>query len=110
MILVFGASGRLGNQVAQLLLARGTPVRAMSRDVSKLAALSRLGAEPFKADLRDPTSLARACENVEKVLAAAHAFTAEGDNNPNSVDDAGNRHLIDACRKAGVKHFVFTSA
>ena len=109
MILVAGASGRLGNRVARLLLARGTPVRAMSRDVSRLAELTRLGAEPVAADLRDPASLARACENVEKVVAAAHAFTGTGDNNPVSVDDAGNRHLIDACRNAGVEHFVFTS-
>jgi len=109
MILVAGASGRLGNRVARLLLARGTPVRAISRDVSRLAELTRLGAEPVAADLRDPASLARACENVEKVVAAAHAFTGTGDNNPVSVDDAGNRHLIDACRNAGVEHFVFTS-
>jgi uncharacterized protein YbjT (DUF2867 family) len=109
MILVVGASGRLGRQVAQLLLARGRPVRAMSRDVSKLAGLIRLGAEPVTGDLRNPASLVRACDNADKVLAAAHAFTAEGDNNPRNVDGAGNRHLIDACRTAHVKHVVFTS-
>jgi uncharacterized protein YbjT (DUF2867 family) len=109
MILVVGASGRLGTQVAQRLLAQGTPVRAMSRDIARLAGLTKLGAEPVTADLRNPASLARACENVDKVVAAAHAFTAEGDNHPGSVDDAGNRRLIDTCRTAGVEHFVFTS-
>lgn len=109
MILVVGASGRLGTSVTRRLLARGTPVRAMSRDVSRLAELTRLGAEPVLGDLRDPASLARACEKIDKVVAAAHAFMAEADNNPRSVDDEGNRRLIDASRAAGVTHFVFTS-
>jgi uncharacterized protein YbjT (DUF2867 family) len=109
MILVVGASGRLGSQVAQLLLKRGTTVRVMSRDVSKLEKLTVLGAEPVRADLRNPSSLIHACRNVDKVVAAAHAFIAEGDNTPSSVDDAGNRHLIDACRSANVQHIVFTS-
>lgn len=109
MVLIVGASGRLGNRIARRLLSQGTPVRAMSRDVSRLSELSRLGAELIKADLRDPASLERACATVENVVAAAHAFEAQGDNNPSRVDDAGNRHLIDASRKAGVRHFVFTS-
>ncbi len=109
MILIVGASGRLGTRVAQRLLAQGFPVRAMSRDVSRLAELSGRGAESVMGDLRDPASLVRACEKIEKVVAAAHAFTGAGDNHPGSVDDCGNRYLIDACRAAGVKHFVFTS-
>jgi uncharacterized protein YbjT (DUF2867 family) len=109
MILIVGASGRLGSEVAQRLLAQGTPVRAMSRDISNLEKLTRLGAEPVMADLRDSRSLAHACEKVDKVLAAAHAFTGRGDNTASNVDAAGNRRLIDACRAAHVQHFVFTS-
>jgi NADH dehydrogenase len=109
MILIVGASGRLGSHITRSLLARGSPVRTMSRDRSKLAELVKLGAEPVIADLRDPASIARACEKVEKVIAAAHAFEAARGNNPRTVDDAGNRHLIDASRAAGVNHFVFTS-
>jgi NADH dehydrogenase len=46
---------------------------------------------------------------VEQVLAAAHALDGKGDNNPQTVDDMGNRHLIDAAKAAGVKHFIFVS-
>jgi NADH dehydrogenase len=109
VILVVGASGRLGSHVAQLLLERSTPVRVMSRDVATLEKLTRLGAEPVKADLRDSRSLAHACEGVETVVAAAHAFNGTGDNTPSDVDDAGNRRLIDTCRAAHIRHFVFTS-
>ena len=109
MILIVGASGRLGSAVAQRLLAEGKQVRLMTRTPSNLVDLKRQGAEVVSGDLRNPESLKNACQGVEQVLAAAHALVGKGDNNPQTVDDAGNRQLIDAARAAGVKHFVFLS-
>ena len=109
MILIVGASGRLGGTVAKRLLAQGKAVRLMTRTPSNLVHLKQQGAEVVSGDLRNPASLLSACEGVEQVLAAAHALTGKGDNNPQTVDDAGNRQLIDAARAAGVKHFVFLS-
>ena len=109
MILIVGASGRLGSVVAQQLLAQGKPIRVMSRNPLNLAHLQQQGVEVVRGDLRDPASLLSACQGVDQVLAAAHALVGKGDNNPQSVDDSGNRHLIDAAKAAGVKHFVFIS-
>lgn len=109
MILVIGASGRLGSIVVQRLLAQGKPVRAMTRSPLKLAHLKQQGAEVVRGDLRNPASLMSACQGVEQVLAAAHALDGKGDNNPHTVDDAGNCQLIDAAKAAGVKHVVFLS-
>ena len=110
MILIVGASGKLGGEVARQLLALGMPVRALSREPSRLSALRDLGAEVVQGDLIDPSSLARACGGAHKVLAAAHAFTAAGTSSMARVDGEGNRALVDAARAAGVSHFVFTSA
>jgi uncharacterized protein YbjT (DUF2867 family) len=110
MILIVGASGKLGGQVARRLLALGIPVRALSRVPARLHELRALGAEVMAADLRDSATLGSACQGVEKVLAAAHAFTGGGTNSMSRVDEAGNRALIDAAKAAGVSHFVFTSA
>ncbi|TMD64435.1 MAG: SDR family oxidoreductase [Chloroflexi bacterium] len=109
MILIVGASGRLGSAVAQRLLAEGKSVRGMTRAPLNLAHLKQQRAEVVSGDLRDPASLLRACQGVEQVLAAAHALDGKGDNTPQTVDDAGNRQLIDAAKAAGVKHFVFMS-
>ncbi|HEU5440291.1 MAG TPA: SDR family oxidoreductase [Ktedonobacterales bacterium] len=109
MILIVGARGRLGSTVARRLLAEGKPVRAMSRTPRQLDELRALGAEVVAGDLRDSASLAAACQGVDAVLAAAHAFDGKGTNVPTTVDDAGNRALIDAARAAGVRHFVLTS-
>ena len=109
MILIVGASGRLGSVVAKQLLAQGKAVCAMTRTPLKLAHLKQQGAEIVSGDLRNPASLVSACQGVEQVVAAAHALVGKGDNNPQTVDDAGNRQLIDAARAAGVKHFIFVS-
>jgi uncharacterized protein YbjT (DUF2867 family) len=109
MILIVGASGRLGGTVAKRLLAQGKAVRLMTRNPSNLIHLKKQGAEVVGGDLRDPASLLSSCEGIEQVVAAAHALTGKDDNNPQTVDDKGNRQLIDAARAAGVKHFVFLS-
>lgn len=110
MILLVGATSRVGTRAIPMLLARGHAVRAMTRTPQKAEPLKKLGAEVVQGDLRNPASLARACQGVEKVLAAAHGFTAgEPDNNVHTVDDIGNRSLIDAAKAAGVQHFVFIS-
>jgi uncharacterized protein YbjT (DUF2867 family) len=110
LILVVGASGKLGGEVARRLLALGIPVRAISRNPTRLGPLRDLGAEVLQGDLTDSASLARACLGAEKVLAAAHAFTGAGGNAMLRVDGEGNRALIDAARASGASHFVFTSA
>src|SRR6266478_9382523 len=109
MILIVGASGRLGSVVAERLLAQGKAVRLMTRTPSNLVHLKQQGAEVVSGDLRNPAALLSACRGVEQVLAAARALDGKGDNNPHTVDDAGNRHLIDAARAAGVKYFIFVS-
>ena len=109
MILIVGASGQLGRVVAERLLTQGKAVRAMTRTPSSVEHLRQHGAEVVLGDLRDPASLARACQGAEQVLAAAHALVGQGDNNPQTVDAAGHRHLIDAARAAGVQHFIFLS-
>ena len=109
MILIVGASGRLGGAVVQQLLAQGKAIRVMSRNPTGLAQLKQQGVDIVGGDLRDRASLANACRGVEQVLAAAHALDGKGGNNPRTVDDMGNRHLIDAAKAVGVKHFIFVS-
>ena len=109
MILIVGASGRLGSVIVRHVLAQGKSLRVMTRNPLSLAHLKQQGVEIVSGDLRDRASLASACQGIEQVLAAAHALDGKGDNNPRTVDDMGNRHLIDAAKAAGVKHFIFVS-
>lgn len=110
MILIVGASGRLGGSVARLLLASGKTVRVMTRTSERVDDLTKLGADVVLADLREPTSLRQALRGVDTVFAAAHGYPGEDDNNPHTVDDLGMRCLIAVARATGVARFVFTSA
>jgi uncharacterized protein YbjT (DUF2867 family) len=109
MILITGTTGHMAGIVARRLLAEGKPVRALTRSPAKLADLAALGAEVVTGDLRDPASLARACDGVSGVVNAATAFAGKGADTAPAVDGEGNRALIAAARAADVGRFVQVS-
>ena len=109
MILIVGASGRLGSTIARHLLSQGKRVRALTRTPARLEQLEAMGAEVVRGDLRDPASLVSACQQAEQVITTAHAGEGTGSNTPGRVDGEGNRQLIEAAKAAGVRHFVFIS-
>ncbi len=106
MILVVGATGRLGGRIAQALLDEGRSVRVLVRG-DKTFADSR--AEVVRGDLKDPESLRKACAGVESVVTSANAIALGGADTIDSVDRDGNRNLIEAAKAEGVGHFVFVS-
>lgn len=110
MNLIISGTGRVGGAVARTLLADSAPVRVGARNPGRLAELRALGAEIAQVDLTDPATLEPALRGVTHVLATAHAMTGRGANGSRQVDLLGNRALIDAARRAGVRRFVFISA
>ncbi len=113
MILVAGATGLVGMEVCRQLLAQNQEVRALARyssDAEKLQALRDMGAETCYGNLRDYTSLRRACQGIETVISTASSTRSrqEGDT-IESVDRHGQLTLVDSARLEGVGHFVFLS-
>jgi uncharacterized protein YbjT (DUF2867 family) len=109
MILVVGATGTLGGRVARMLLAQGQPVRMLVRPQSDYEPLADAGAQVLLGDLKEPGSLDTACQGVETVITTANSAARGGEDNTQTVDLEGNRHLIDAAKAAGVKQFIFVS-
>jgi NADH dehydrogenase len=110
VLLVVGATGDLGGDIARRLLAEGRRVRGLVRGVDRGEALRRAGAELAVGDLKDPASLRDACRGVETVITTANSAKRGGDDNPLTVDLEGNRHLVDAANGAAVRQFIFVSA
>lgn len=107
MILVVGATGRLGGSIARALLDSGKAVRVLVRDGSSF---DDARAETVRGDLKDPDSLRKACRGAEVIVTTANAIAPrQADDTIESVDRLGNRNLIDAARAEGVRHFVFVS-
>lgn len=109
-ILLVGGIGTLGGAVALRLLSAGRPVRVLTRAPERAAALRERGAEIVTGDLLDVQSLQHACRGVTHVITMANAFIGSGRNSVRTVDEQGNRRLIDAATSEGVRRFVFTSA
>jgi NADH dehydrogenase len=107
MILIAGATSQPGQKLLPMLVEKGYQVRALTRDSRKLEFARSLGVEVFEGDMRQPDTLLRACEGAEAVVSSV---TAVGENLIREVDEAGNRSLMEAAQRSGVKRFVFISA
>jgi NAD(P)H dehydrogenase (quinone) len=103
-LLVTGASGNLGRRAVEILLeANAGNVIAGTRDPSKIADLAAKGAELRKVDF-DDAALADAFKGVDRLLLIS----------TDALDTPGKRlkqhkAAIEAAKKAGVKHIVYTS-
>ena len=109
MILVVGASGRLGRLVTAGLLEQGRRVRVLDRGSGSAAELAAAGVDVAVGDLKDPDSLRAACDGVDAVVTTANSAQRGGADTVESVDRRGNLALIDAAVDAGVTRFVLTS-
>jgi uncharacterized protein YbjT (DUF2867 family) len=97
MILVIGATGNTGREVAVQLKAKGEAVRALSRTPSKASALTAQGIEVVAGDLSDEASLAPAMAGVQKVYLAT---------SPDLAMARRQIAAINAAKAGGVEHVV----
>jgi uncharacterized protein YbjT (DUF2867 family) len=117
-ITVTGATGTQGGAVVRALIARGHPVRAVTRDPGSAAAktLAGLGAEVIAGDLADRAAMDRAVAGVDAVFAMATPFekgmaaeTLQGTTIADAAKSAGTfllySSVANADRQTGVPHF-----
>lgn len=111
MYLVVGASGVLGSRIVERLLKNNVPVRAVTRNPEKLEKLKSRGVDVIHGDLLDASWMDGAFKDVQYLFLATHGLVPPSrKNNIVTVDDAGNRRIIDAAKRAGVGQIIFTSA
>jgi uncharacterized protein YbjT (DUF2867 family) len=99
MILVTGATGDVGGEVARQLVRAGAKVRVLARDAAKAAKLG-LDVEIAVGDLLRPETLGPAFAGVEKVFLMAHAQDL-----PAAAD-----HAVPAAVRGGARHVVLLSS
>lgn len=101
MIVITGATGHLGRLVVEGLKAK-LPADQIVAAVRSPEKARDLGVTVRKADYNEPETLAAALEGANKVLLISG----------NEVGSRVRQHraVIEAAQKAGVRHFVYTSA
>jgi uncharacterized protein YbjT (DUF2867 family) len=104
MIIVTGATGRLGSQIVDHLLDRvpAESVGVSVRDAAKADRLSERGVRVREGDFTDPGTLEHAFEGAEQVLVISASIRGDG-------AFAANRVAIDAARAAGARRILYTS-
>jgi uncharacterized protein YbjT (DUF2867 family) len=95
MILVTGATGTIGSEVARQLIAAGQKPRLLVRNPAKAKAFEGK-AEIFKGDLEDAASVAAALQGVDKLF----LLTAGPEGHKQE------ERAVDLAKAAGVKHIV----
>ncbi|MBZ8179321.1 SDR family oxidoreductase [Oscillatoria salina] len=107
-VLIVGATGTLGRQVARRALEENHRVRCLVRNKNKATFLQEWGAELVKGDLCKPETLVPALEGMEAVIDAATARPTDS-LSIKQVDWQGKVALIQAAQAAGVKRYIFFS-
>ncbi|WVQ64219.1 uncharacterized protein L199_002381 [Kwoniella botswanensis] len=103
MIVITGATGKLGKLVLQNLLTRGSPSQlAVSvRDSTKASHVADQGVRVAQATFDDPSSLREAFKGGEKLLLVSV------DNFENAVKQ--HKTAIDVAKEVGIKTIFYTS-
>lgn len=100
-VLVTGATGNVGSQVVELLLAAGTPVRAAASSVEAVTARFGDRVEPVALDFTDRTTWAEAYAGVHEMFLMRPPHLAK----PRTQ----MLPSLEAARAAGVEHVVLLS-
>ncbi|KAA9357187.1 SDR family oxidoreductase [Larkinella humicola] len=97
-ILITGATGTIGSELATQLSAKGIPFRALVRSLENAKTLAQLdGAELVVGDLNDPESLVRALDGIERVFLLT---------NSSEQAETLQMNFVAVAQQTGVKHLV----
>lgn len=103
-VLLIGSRGFLGSKVLDAVVKKNKYiVKAMVRGGKALS--SHPDIPTVAGDMMDPESLKEAFENIDVVVSTANGYMS----GHMEVDKEGSNNVIDACKAAGIKRYVFCS-
>ncbi|MBW3608841.1 MAG: NAD(P)H-binding protein [Actinobacteria bacterium] len=109
MLLLTGATGLVGRALLRRLTTAGEPVRCLVRDPRRLGS-ERVRVQIALGDLADPPSFRNAMRGVRTVVHLAGAIRDQPLGSIEELNGIATWRMVQAAERAGVEHFVFTSA
>ncbi len=111
-ILVTGATGYVGHQLALTLAERGNEVNVLVRNPASVNVPTHKNIRVFTGDITDPRSITaaiRECEQVYHTAALAKLFAKDA-SAFYKINVEGTHNVLAKALEAGVKKLVFTSS
>ena len=111
-ILLTGATGLLGGNLARLLASRDYGrLRVLARKTSNRAALQGLEHELFEGDIRDREAMERAAQGCEAVFHCAASVSQWRSNlaEMRAINIEGTVNVLAAALRAGARRVVYVS-
>jgi uncharacterized protein YbjT (DUF2867 family) len=108
VLLLTGATGRVGSALLPRLTARGEAVRCLVRDPRRLGP-ARVHVQIALGDLADPASFRHALRGVRTVVHLAGAWRDQPTAGIEELNGLATWRLLRAAERAGVERFVFLS-
>jgi uncharacterized protein YbjT (DUF2867 family) len=108
VLLLTGATGRIGQPLLRRLTADGTPVRCLVRDPRRLGD-QRVRVQIALGDLSDHLSFRHALRGVDTVVHLASVIRDQPGGSIEELAGVATWRLVRAAERAGVRRFVFFS-
>ncbi|HUF39746.1 MAG TPA: NAD-dependent epimerase/dehydratase family protein [Anaerolineales bacterium] len=111
-VLLTGANGHIGANIARELLRRGHRVVGYVRETSDLRGLAGLDIELRRGDILDADRLIRAAEGCDAVIhtAAVYSLWAGSDEDIINPCVQGTENIFRAAQTHGIRRVVYTSS
>lgn len=113
-VLVIGASGFIGKQLTQALLAQGYEIRCLARNPARVQDLATAGCEVIQGDISDLPLVQSAVDSVEAVYISIHTLSPQASNGASprfmEVEKNGVQNVITACHSCGVHRMIYVTS
>ncbi len=112
-VLLFGATGNLGYEIAKEAKNQGYDLTVVTRNKEKASKLASITSNLKIADVTDKSSLEGICDGFDVVISSLGKSVSPNDKSKPSfydIDFAANSNIIEEAKKSGVKKFIYVSA
>jgi len=109
-VFLTGATGFVGRNMLQRLLAEGHSVRVLVRELEKANALLRDRVELLAGDVVEGVGLEEGMQGCDAVIHLVGIIVEKGKNTFERVHHLGTRNVVEAAKRAGIRRFIQMSA
>lgn len=112
-LLLFGATGNLGREIAKVATLQNYDLTVVVRNKNKADQLASITDQFIVADITDTSALTNICNGFDIVISALGKSVSPNDNSKpsfNDIDLIANSNILNEALKSGVKKFVYVSA